>query len=171
MKLLPQPYLVYRLTGQLLAIVVLHFALQWLLPIVGTALMLGMLEWNNISILFCWLIQLAFIAASVECRDTLIKKAAGWLTRIPPNCLRPLLLLANWLVLLVLLFAVWVVLKTVPGFSLAVAIELLLMFIQVWCLCGAAVPMSAKRFYVYFFKHPKPVNNHWMLKQQKTNPI
>ena len=69
------PYLFNRLAGQLLALFVLYFALAWLLPIVGATLFNGMLLWSHMGILYCWCIQYAFIAVSVELRDTLVNKS------------------------------------------------------------------------------------------------
>lgn len=169
MEPLITPYLFYRLAAQLLALFVLYFALAWLLPIVGTTLMGGMLLWNNTSVLYCWLIQCACIAVTVELRDTLTQKAAYWFTRVPRRQLRRVVALANIPVLLLMPAMLWILVQTIPAFSVAVAIELLLLLVQVWCLCGAAVPMSAKRFYGYFFQQPLhlPENCKW----QKQNTL
>lgn len=162
------PFLFIRLAGQLLALFVLYIALQWLLPILAATIFEGMRAWRNVAIVYCWLIQYAFIAVTVELRETLTGKAAHWLTLLPRQYLRLVLGLANLLAVLVMLSAIWILVKTITAFSFAVAIELLLLLVQVWCLCGAAVPMSAKKFYVYFFKQPQPVHENWILgKQQK----
>jgi hypothetical protein len=150
------PFLFKRLAGQVLALFVLYFALGWLLPIAGASLLKGMLLWNNATILFCWFIQFAFIAVTVELRDTLINKAAYWFTLLPRHLVRYVVATTCILVVPVMPSAVFMLAPTIPVFSFAVAIELFLLLVQVWCLCGAAVPMSAKRFYVFFFHAPKP---------------
>jgi len=157
------PFLFYRLAGQLLALFVLYFALAWLLPIVGASLFNGMLLWSNMYILYCWFIQYAFIAVTVELRETLTKKAVYWFTLLPRHYIRFVLVMANILAVSVMPAAFLMLVHTIPAFSIAVPIELLPFLVQVWCLCGAAVPMSAKRFYVFFFHLPKSSheNTEW----------
>lgn len=154
------PYLFYRLAGQLLALLVLYFALAWLLPIAGASLFNGMQLWNNAYMLYCWCVQFAFIVITVELRDTLIKKAAHWFTLLPRNWVRFVLAMAILPVLSVVTASLLILVQSIPAFSFGVLIELLLLLVQVWCLCGAAVPMSAKRFYTFFFHLPKPVNHN-----------
>lgn len=156
-------YLFNRLAGQLLALFVLYISLAWLLPIISTTLFDGMLLWSNRWILYCWFIQCACIAVTIELRDSLIKKVVYWFTLLPRRQLRLVVGLANVLVALVMCCAVLILAQSITDFSLAVSIELLLLLIQVWCLCGAAVPMSAKRFYMFFFHLPKPTheNTEW----------
>ncbi len=160
------PYLFKRLAGQLLAALVLYMALASMLPIVGASLFAGMLLWSHAGIWYCWIIQMAFIAVTVELRGALAQKAAHWLTRVPHTRLRQVLVLANVLVAWVMLSSYILLVQTLPVFSIALAIELFLLLVQVWCLCGAAVPMSAKRFYTYFFKQPfyLPENSKWQYK-------
>lgn len=129
--------------------------------------MKGMESWSNVAIVYCWLIQYAFIAVSIELRDTLIKKAQHWITLLPRQQIRMVLLLANTCAVLVLLSALWTLLKTIDSVSLTVAGELFLLLIQVWSLCGSAIPMSAKRFYIFFLKHPKYVKEKWILENKK----
>lgn len=73
--------------------------------------MKGMESWSNVAIVYCWLIQYAFIAVSIELRDTLIKKAQHWITLLPRQQIRMVLLLANTCAVLVLLSALWTLLK------------------------------------------------------------
>jgi hypothetical protein len=145
-------YLLYRLLGQLAALLFLHIVVQWLYSIIAPTLLSSMLIWNTASILFCWLIQYGFIAASVELRETLIKKAAYWYTLVPAAYTRWVLVMSAAGAVLVWVWALWLLLQLTNQFSIAVGIEILLLTIQAWCLCGTAVPMGAARFYRYFYK-------------------
>lgn len=160
MEPLFSPFLFMRLAGQVLALFVLYFALGWLLPIAGTSLFKGMLLWNNATILFCWFIQFAVIAVTVELRDTFINKAAYWFTLFPRYLVRYVVATTCILAVPIMPTAVFMLAPTIPVFSFAVAIELFLLLVQVWCLCGAAVPMSAKRFYKFFFHLPNAANRN-----------
>jgi len=164
MALLQIPYSYSLMAAQLLALCILHIALQWLLPIVGATLIEGMLLWNDVSIIFCWCIQNAFIAVAIELRETLVKRAQHWLSLFPRRYFRWNLLLVNLPVWLVFSNALWVLLKIPTIFSFAVVTEIILLLLLVWGLSGAAVPMSAKRFYVFFFHWCKPAEDNQVWK-------
>jgi len=161
-------YYDHRLLVQSLAITTLYFAIHWLIPIVGTALIEGMKYWNLATILYCWLIQYLFIVASIELRESLIKRAGPFLARIPRQYLRFILLLASFSVILTFFSFLYLLIKDPSAFSISILIEYLLLACQVWCLCGVAVPISAKRFYILFLQpyYPMSDNVSWHIPKE-----
>lgn len=162
-------YYDHRLIVQLLAITTLYFAIHWLIPIVGTTLIEGIKHWNLATILYCWLIQYLFIVASIELRESLIKRAGRYLARIPRQYLRLILLLASFSVIFTFLSFLYLLIKDASAFSVSILIEYLLLACQVWSLCGAAVPISAKRFYILFLQPCYPMSNNvsWHIPKER----
>lgn len=161
-------YLFGRIAGQLLAIGFLYIALNWLLPLLATCLTEGMLRWSKAAVLVTWLIQYACITATIELRETLVKWSQNWVLRLPRRHIRWVLLLFNSLVLLVYLQSVWLLWRIPQGFTVFVVGTIMLLLVQVWVLCGAAAPMSAKRYWKYFFKLPVEGKNGWHMNEYKT---
>lgn len=161
-------YLIGRIAGQLLAIGLLYIALNWLLPVLATSLIEGMLRWSKAAVLVTWLIQYAFITATIELRETLVKWSQKWVLRLSRRHIRWVLLLFNSLVLLVYVQSVWLLWRKPHGFTMFVVGTIILLLVQVWALCGAAAPMSAKRYWKYFFKLPVGDKNGWHMDEYKT---
>ena len=161
-------YFAHRLTVQLLAVITLYFGVHWLIPIVGTTLINGMKDWDLASIFYCWLIQYLFIVASIEFREYLIKRARPFLVSMPKRYLRSTLLVASISIFCILFSFLYLLIKEMSAFSTTILIEVLLLTCQVWCLCGIAMPISAKRFYIFFFKPGYRLNENetWQMPKE-----
>ena len=147
----PNSSLFFLLAGQLVAIFLLYHSLHWLLPTIALALFKGMHTWNTATVCLCWLFQYAFIVVTIQLREALIRQLQYRLFQIPLSYLRFALLLFNCPVLWVLFSSIQLLSVTIGPVSFTSLSAFLLIVIQVWGLCGCAIPMSAKRFHRYFF--------------------
>jgi hypothetical protein len=143
--------LYFLLAGQFVAIFLLYHSLHWLLSATALALFKGMHTWNTATICLCWLFQYAFIVVTIQLREALIRKLQHRLFQIPLSYLRFALFLFNCPVIWVLFSSIKLLSITIGPVSFTSLTAFLLLVIQVWGLCGCAIPMSAKRFHRYFF--------------------
>jgi hypothetical protein len=134
-----QPYKhLFRCAIQLTALFFLNWSIHVLMPVVVDALMKGMQHWNAVSVVYCWYIQISFLIVTFSLRDHLWNKANNWIQHAQPFIKWMMLLAVVW----VMFTGVQLLLSKVVGFSFLMAGEMLLLFVQLYCLVGIAAPMG-----------------------------
>lgn len=123
---------ILKLLIQLLSLLLLNWFIHTILPVVVQTLMRGMLEWNAVSVVFCWSIQIGFLIVSFSLRDHLMLQAKKWQKKVPSWMKHILLLGKSW----VCLSGAWLVIDAIPGFSFLVLGELMLLLLQIYCWVG-----------------------------------
>ncbi len=123
---------------QVLTLVILNWSLHVIMPIIVDTLMHGMRQWNAVSVVYCWYIQVSFLIVSFSLRDHLFAEANKWVNTIHPFMKYTLLIGIAW----VLFTAVRTLIPAINGFSFLMLGELLLLSVQVYCLVGIAAPMG-----------------------------
>jgi hypothetical protein len=100
--------------------------------------MRGMLEWNAVSVVFCWTIQIGFLIVSFSLHDHLLLQVKKWEKKMPTWMKYILLLGKAW----VCLSGAWLVIDATPGFSFLVIGESMLLLLQIYCWVGIVAPMG-----------------------------
>lgn len=135
---------------QLLTLCLLNWGLHVVMPVIVEALMNGMRQWNAVSVVYCWYIQLSFLIVSFSLRDHLYEQAHQWIHTQHPFMKYTLLLGVAW----VLFTGVRLLIPTINGFSFLMLGELLLLSVQLYCLVGIAAPMG--RWFLRTAPYKKP---------------
>lgn len=129
-------YISYSL--QLLALLFLNWVLQVLMPVIVDALMLGMREWDGVSVVFCWGIQVGFLIVSFSLRDHLRAYVNASGKKIHPFMKYSLLLGKVW----VLCTGLWLLISKMNGFGFLLLGEMMLLMVQIYGWVGMAAPMG-----------------------------
>lgn len=138
----------------------LLFFVDLLIPIIAPVLFEGMYHWNEVDLIFCFLVEYAFLIVLVELRERLVKKAFRWLQQLSKRYIRIVLLLSNVLAYGLLLHSAITLMEHISKWTLLVFIQWCTLLVFIWAFCGVAIPMSAKRYWGWF-KRPLFLRQEW----------
>lgn len=138
----------------------LLFFVDLLIPIIAPVLFEGMYHWNEVDLIFCFLVEYAFLIVLVELRERLVKKAFRWLQQLSKRYIRIVLLLSNVLAYGLLLHSAIILMEHISKWTLLVFIQWCTLLVFIWAFCGVAIPMSAKRYWGWF-KRPLFLRQEW----------
>lgn len=130
----------------------LLFFVDLLIPVIAPVLFEGMYHWNEVDLIFCFLVEYAFLIVLIELREHLVKKAFRWLQQLSKRYIRIVLLLSNVLAYGLLLHTAITLIELIPKWTLLVFIQWCTLLVFIWAFCGVAIPMSAKRYWGWFRK-------------------
>ncbi len=140
LSMTPYYFILYFI--QLAGLCLLNWILQLLMPVIAEALLQGMVEWNTVSVVYCWLIQVLFLSITFSLRDQLWNTTKIRQEGCSLLMHRVMVVVAFLGMLWVLFSGIQLITVKMSEFIFPIIGEFILLFAQMYCLVGIVVPMS-----------------------------